>query len=149
MCLCLLLCIYPFFLFRLRDAVSLINQFPVKRISVLLNRVLIHLRDQTDEIFNQDEFKQLCDMFSLHVDSVHTLLDSFLYIYEQAAYNLLTSEKLIIQLKEVLQVDEPHTNAIAHVWGENREAYLSNLRERSFGTPAVSFFFFHTQYSMG
>lgn len=60
------------------------------------------------------------------------------YIYEQAAYHLLNGEKLQVQLTQVLQIAEPQSAAIAHVWNEQREAYMVNLRERSFGTPLVS-----------
>ena len=76
-------------------------------------------------------------MFSLPLESVHTLLDSLSYIYEQAAYHLLSAEKLKVQLYDVLQVAEQQGAAIAFVWGEQREAYLTNLRERSFVTPQV------------
>lgn len=95
------------------------------------------MRLQTAAIFNADELSQLCSVFSLPLESVHTLLDSLSYIYEQAAYHLLSAEKLKVQLYDVLQVAEQQGAAIAFVWGEQREAYLTNLRERSFGTPQV------------
>jgi hypothetical protein len=92
---------------------------------------------QTASIFTEDELEELCRVFSLPSDSVHTLLDSFSYIYEQAAYHLLSGGKLLAQMRE-LQVGDAQAQAIALVWADNREAYLSNLRERSFGAPLVS-----------
>lgn len=121
----------------LREAVALINQLQPKRVPLLLNRILTHLKEQTASVFNADELAQLCELFSLSPDAVHTILDALSYIYEQAAYHLLSADKLKVQLNDVLQLAEPQGAAIAFVWGEQREAYMNNLRERSFGTPQV------------
>lgn len=122
----------------LRAAVELINGLAVKRLPLILNRVVVHLKDRTPAIFNADELAQLTTLFSLTLEQVHTILDSMSYIYEQAAYHLLTSEKLKAQMVDVLQLGEQPATAIAYVWNEQREAYMVNLRERSFGLPLVS-----------
>jgi hypothetical protein len=131
-CSCVLLCS------SLREAVSLINGLAVKRLPLILNRVLVHLKDRTAAIFNGDELAQLSTLFNLELEQIHTILDSMSYIYEQAAYHLLNSEKLKAQLLDVLQLSEQPATAIAYVWNEQREAYMVNLRERSFGLPLVS-----------
>ena len=140
-CLVLLCpCVFLFLLcvVSLRDAVALVNALQPKRVPLLLNRILTHLKEQTAAVFNEDEIAQLCELFGLSNEAVHTLLDALSYIYEQAAYHLLSADKLKAQLSDVLQVAEPQGAAIAFVWGEQRESYMNNLRDRSFGTPMVS-----------
>lgn len=118
-------------------AVGLLNQLSLKKFPLILNRVMTHLKEKTDEMFNQEEMAHLSKLYQLTSEQIHILLDSMSYIYEQAAYHLLNGDKLKAQLMDVLQIAEPQSAAIAYVWNEQREAYMINLRDRTFGSPQV------------
>jgi len=122
---------------RLRDAVSLVDRLPPKRLAVLVTRCATHIKDKTSSIFTPDEMSQLCTVLSLSSSEAHLLLEALSYILESSAYNLLSADKLNHELSSSLGMGENASRVVSHIWGEQRDALLSNMRERSFGTPLI------------
>lgn len=124
---------------RFRESVAFLNKLEAKRLPVIFSRCIAHLRESTTSVFSNSELNELLNVLSNTFSSLNDLtqfIDALNYIAETAAYYQLNVEKFKAQLA-LVEVLEDKIIALAHVWAQEREGYISVLRERAFGTPLV------------
>ena len=68
---------------KFREAASQINNIPVEKFPLLLNRVIQKLHVRNARLFNDEEETQLKSLFSLTDQELKLVLDGCCYIFEQ------------------------------------------------------------------
>lgn len=122
---------------RFKDAVRLLNQVELGKLEKVAATIATRLAERASQsAFTSAEEEQLRALLELGQEDLDTLVAGISYIWEQAAYLNLSPEKLVAQLEEHT-VSKDALAALAGVWAKQRLPFVSSLRERTLGAPAV------------
>eukprot|EP00735_Rhodelphis_limneticus_P014090 TRINITY_DN8079_c0_g1::TRINITY_DN8079_c0_g1_i1::g.20207::m.20207 TRINITY_DN8079_c0_g1::TRINITY_DN8079_c0_g1_i1::g.20207 ORF type:complete len:217 (-),score=31.28,sp/Q9Y6G5/COMDA_HUMAN/35.64/4e-33,HCaRG/PF07258.9/1.6e-24,Cation_ATPase_N/PF00690.21/0.11 TRINITY_DN8079_c0_g1_i1:303-908(-) len=120
---------------RFKAAVDLCNQVGAKKLPKILSRILEKLLVQEEVAFSPEEEQELESVLGLSLDSLHLLIESSKFIFEQAAYQNAKPDLLANELgNSGLQPNQ--AGAFRSAWEVYGPNIIANLKKRPFG-PTV------------
>ena len=122
---------------KFTEAVAFLNTLNTDKLQVVLERLVQNLHLKEESAFTPEEEVKLQKVFRTDKDGVDTIIDTCSYIFQQFAYNNVSSlEKATSSLAE-RGMDEPHRSIFVETWGQHGKTYLAHLRQHRLGGPTV------------
>ncbi|XP_046839024.1 COMM domain-containing protein 10-like [Xenia sp. Carnegie-2017] len=115
---------------RLKNGVSLINDLDAARFPLLLSRIIGKFTTKGEKIFSEDEHTKLCNAFKVDSNNLQSILDTSVFILEQAAYHTAKPANLAQQLKNIQLVDDK-VEMFVNVWKNHGKNVNEELKQRS------------------
>eukprot|EP00047_Mylnosiga_fluctuans_P005860 m.243156 g.243156 ORF g.243156 m.243156 type:complete len:197 (-) comp14183_c0_seq1:77-667(-) len=121
---------------NLQDAVAVINEVPVEKLSKLILRVLQTLHTKTPP-FSKDEQERLEGGLGLSGAHVSLLLDTITFFFETAVYNHFNVKTFTANLQSI-QLSPSHCEVLARAWQAKAAEVLEKFRNRSLYTNVLT-----------
>ncbi|CAB4028584.1 Hypothetical predicted protein [Paramuricea clavata] len=115
---------------RLKNGVTLINELDSSRFPLLLSRIIGKLTIKGEKLFSEDEQAKLCSAFSVDSNNLQSILDTSVFILEQAAYHTAKPAILTQQLKNIQLLDDK-AKMFVNVWTTHGKSVTEELKQRS------------------
>jgi hypothetical protein len=121
---------------KFKDAAVVMNRIPVDKFPRLLSKLIQKLHLKNTRLFSEEEEMQLKEVFQLSGEELALVLDGCCYMFEQAAFSSTGPEQLYELLLETGFTDL-HAKSIGKTWLNEAPAYISKLKARTLGVPAL------------
>ncbi|XP_003389279.1 PREDICTED: COMM domain-containing protein 10-like [Amphimedon queenslandica] len=115
----------------LKKAAGLINEANSDTFGKILSRTLQKLHLKTDSVFSEDEIEKLQGSLGLDSQDLELLLETTVFIFQQAAYNIAKVQVLQKQLQEI-GLNEEKAGLFSQIWGSHGKLVVEKLRSHQF-----------------
>ena len=115
---------------RFKNGVTLINGLDSSRFPLLLSRIIGKLTLKGEKLFSEDEQTKLCSAFNVDNNSLQSILDTSVFILEQAAYHTAKPAIFTQQLKNI-QLSDDKVEMFVNVWTTHGKSITEELKQRS------------------
>jgi COMM domain containing 10 len=102
---------------KFQSAVNIINETQNDKYAKLLVRIIDKLQKNESVLQTEEESDQLSDFFEISKKDLNLLIESSIYVIEQALYYSIDSEKLFEQLTQISISDEK-SQIICKIWND-------------------------------
>lgn len=117
-------------LYRIKRAVTLINNLSSSRFPLLLTRILqkLHLKDE--RTFSEDEEEKLQASLGLTGPDLELVIQSLEFFLQQAAYHTAKPGVLTQQLQQI-ELNEDKVKVVVEAWTNSAKDVITKLRQRT------------------
>jgi hypothetical protein len=122
---------------RFKVAIDLYNKIEQKPFERIISTITTRHNPKTGVVsFSPEELDQIKTLINVQSEELDIIMTCCSYILDQSAFYNLTPEKLKSQLISH-ELNEEKSSIFSTIWGNIRQNFLSQLKEKTFGAPMV------------